>query len=103
MRPKGGWPDENIWKGTLLVFCPCNSLKYHKTAKAFFGNPWTKTAHFWKSLTKALEAAFIPPLRPPRAAPRRRFRTGAWRGGNRGRRRRADGRGFPPRRSGRRR
>jgi hypothetical protein len=35
-----------------LSFCPCNSLKSYKIAKAFFGNPWSKTAEFWKSLEK---------------------------------------------------
>jgi hypothetical protein len=28
-------------------------LKFHKTAKAFFGNPWRKTTQIWKSLQQS--------------------------------------------------
>jgi hypothetical protein len=31
-------------------------LKFHKTAKAFFGKAWTQTAWIWKSLQESLEA-----------------------------------------------
>ncbi len=50
MRLKGDWRDEEIWKWIYLIWSPCNPLKSHKTAKAFFGNAWRKTAEFWKSL-----------------------------------------------------
>ena len=29
-----------------------NPLKFHKTAKGIFGNPWRKQAWIWKSLAK---------------------------------------------------
>ena len=32
-----------IWKGTLLVWSPCNPLKSHKTAKGIFGKAWGET------------------------------------------------------------
>jgi hypothetical protein len=67
-RPKGGTRGEKIWRWPLWVFYPCNHLKFHTIAKAFgiipvthfkgiiqkafFGNPWRKTAQFWKSLPK---------------------------------------------------
>jgi hypothetical protein len=35
-------------------FDPCNPLIYHKTAKAFFGNPCRKQTEIWKSLEKKL-------------------------------------------------
>ena len=42
---------------------PCNPLIYHKTAKAFFGNPCERFGNHWR---KRLETAFIspPPLLP---------------------------------------
>src|SRR5271163_3688670 len=55
MRPKGGRLGAKVWKWALWVWKPCNLLKSHKTAKDFFGNPWTKTREFWKSLPKSLE------------------------------------------------
>jgi hypothetical protein len=39
----------------FLIWKPCNPLKYHKTAKAFFGNVWRKQADIWKSLEISLE------------------------------------------------
>jgi hypothetical protein len=50
MRLKGGWRDEEIWKWIYLIWSPCNPLKSHKIAKAFFGNAWRETGEFWKSL-----------------------------------------------------
>jgi hypothetical protein len=37
-------------------------LKFHKTAKAFFGNPCTKLAEILKAWRKGLEPASIPPF-----------------------------------------
>src|SRR5271168_1480867 len=48
----------------FLVRDPCNSLKSHKTAKAFFGKAWRKQAGIWKSLEKKLGSAFISPSFP---------------------------------------
>src|SRR5277367_4359216 len=47
---------QNIWMGTHWVWKPCNPLKSHKTAKAFFGKAWSKTSEIWKGLHKSLEA-----------------------------------------------
>src|SRR5271168_3924019 len=52
-----------IWKAALWVWNPCNSLKFHKTTKAFFGKAWRKTCEIWKSLEKSLEPAIISPSR----------------------------------------
>src|SRR5271170_1803219 len=49
----------------FLVRDPCNPLKSHKTAKAFFGKAWRKQAVIWKSLEKKLGRAFISPSLPP--------------------------------------
>ena len=66
MRPKGGGRRRKIWKASKDVWNPCNPLRSHKTAKAFFGKVWSKTRDFWRSLEKGLEGAFIPPpLLPP--------------------------------------
>ena len=67
---------------TLWVRKPCNPLKSHKTAKAFFGKAryyvatgkaWRKTAEIWKSLEKKLGDGGAPPNRilPHRGAPSR--------------------------------
>jgi len=42
------------------VWKPCNPLKSHKTAKAFFGKAWRKTAEIWKGLEKSLETMARP-------------------------------------------
>jgi hypothetical protein len=61
-----GGRRRKIWNASKDVWKPCNSLKSHKTAKAFFGKTWSKTCDFWRSLEKGLEGAFIPPrLLPP--------------------------------------
>jgi hypothetical protein len=52
--PKRGRFGEKIWRWPLWIFNPCNPLKFQKTAKAFFGNPWRKTAQIWKSLAESL-------------------------------------------------
>ena len=54
---------KNLESGTFMACDPCNPLKSHKTAKAFFGKAWRKQPEIWKSLEKGLEAALIPP--PP--------------------------------------
>ena len=36
-----------------LIWNPCNPLKSHKTAKAFFGNVWRKQVDIWKCSEKA--------------------------------------------------
>jgi hypothetical protein len=36
--------DKRFGESTLTVWEACNPLKSHKTAKAFFGKAWTKTA-----------------------------------------------------------
>ena len=38
----------------LWVWKPCNPLKSHKTAKAFFGKAWRKTTEIWKNLEAAV-------------------------------------------------
>src|ERR1700689_4101126 len=65
MRQKGGGPRRKIWKASKGVWKPCNPLKSHKTAKDLFGKAWSKTRHFWRSLEKGLEGAFIPPPLAP--------------------------------------
>jgi hypothetical protein len=62
MRCDGAWNEarkkrarQKIWKGAFLIWNPCNPLKLHKTAKAFFGNACRKTSGIWKSLQKDLE------------------------------------------------
>src|ERR1700758_1708252 len=69
---KGATEGEKIWKASKDVWKPCNPLKSHKTAKALFGKAWSQTRHFWRSLEKAWEGAFIPPrlLSPPTASDR---------------------------------
>src|ERR1700722_7129358 len=52
-----------IWNGGFWVWNPCNTLKFHKTTKAFFGKAWRKTCEIWKSLEKSLEPAIISPSR----------------------------------------
>src|SRR5271170_3799321 len=52
MRPKGGERRRKIWKASKDVWNPCNPLRSHKTAKAFFGKAWSKTREFWRSLKK---------------------------------------------------
>jgi hypothetical protein len=52
---KGGRRDEKIWRRTIWVWRPCNSLKSHKTTEAFFGKAWRETRCFWKGLAKSLE------------------------------------------------
>src|SRR5277367_1149783 len=74
-RPKP--PKKSLERMPFSFFGPCNALKFHKTAKAFFGKAWTKTCWIWKSLQESLGTAFIPPLPASRDAPRR-SRTGAW-------------------------
>jgi hypothetical protein len=37
---------------TLSIWIYCKPLKFLKTAKAIFGNVWTKQAEIWKSLEK---------------------------------------------------
>jgi hypothetical protein len=61
MRLKNGRRLEKIWKGPLSVWGPCKPLKFHKTAKAFFGNAWRKPGWIWKSLEKSLQTRFVPP------------------------------------------
>jgi hypothetical protein len=39
-EPPGG---EKIWRTSKRRLDPCKPLKFHKTAKEMFGNPWTKT------------------------------------------------------------
>src|SRR5277367_625846 len=56
-------PQKKFGKG-FLVRDPCNPLKSHKTAKAFFGKAWRKQAVIWKSLEKKLARAFISPSLP---------------------------------------
>jgi hypothetical protein len=63
-----------IWKGGFWVWSPCNTLKFHKTTKAFFGKAWRKTCEIWKSLEKSLEPAIISPSRLSPQAPRGRAR-----------------------------
>ena len=61
-----GGRRRKIWNASKDIWKPCNPLKSHKTAKAFFGKAWSKTCDFWRSLEKGLEGAFIPPrLLPP--------------------------------------
>jgi hypothetical protein len=55
---------KNLESGTLWPCDPCNPLKSHKTAKAFFGKAWRKQPEIWKSLEKGVEAALIPPPPP---------------------------------------
>jgi hypothetical protein len=52
MRLKGGRSYEEIWKWIHLIGSPCNPLKSHKTAKAFFGNAWRKQPSFGKACYK---------------------------------------------------
>jgi hypothetical protein len=61
MRPKGGGRREKFGNDAFPGLDPCNPLIYHKTGKAFFGNPCRKQAEIWKSLEKSLETAFISP------------------------------------------
>jgi hypothetical protein len=75
-------------------------LKRLETAKESGCEAPTTSA---QNRSPAPPASAIPPPLLPRAAPRRRSRTGAWPVVNTVRRRRAGGRGFPPRRSDRRR
>src|ERR1700720_4888255 len=65
MRPERGGRRRKIWKPSKDVWKPCNPLKFHKTAKDFFGKAWSKTRDFWRSLEKGLESAFIPPPLAP--------------------------------------
>jgi len=44
IRPKRGAPDEKIWSNIISLFGACSRLKYHKTAKTFFGKAWRETA-----------------------------------------------------------
>src|ERR1700722_17253972 len=70
MRPKRGSSWGKIWKASKDVWEPCNPLKFHKTAKDFFGKAWSKTRDFWRSLENGLEGAFnSPPLPPSQPAP----------------------------------
>jgi hypothetical protein len=61
---KGAGGDEKFGKQYFVACDPCNPLKFHKTAKAFFGKAWRKQPETWKSLEKGLEAALIPPPPP---------------------------------------
>jgi hypothetical protein len=61
---KGRLKRKNL-EGIKDVWKACNPLKSHKTAKDFFGEAWSKTRDFWRSLEKGLEGAFIPPLLAP--------------------------------------
>ena len=54
MPRKGGGSREKFGKDAFPGLDPCNPLIYHKTAKAFFGNPCRKQAEIWKSLEKKL-------------------------------------------------
>jgi hypothetical protein len=75
---KRGQCREKIWKEAFSVCDSRNPLKFHKIAKASFGNVWRKQAQIWKSLEKkAWRVAFVPPPLPPPATPRRRSRSGA--------------------------
>ena len=65
MRPKRRGSTRKIWKPSKDVWKPCNPLKSHKTAKDFFGEAWSETRDFWRSLEKGLEGAFIPPPLAP--------------------------------------
>ena len=56
MRRKGASSPEKFGEWSLSVWKPCNPLKSHNIAKAFFGNVWSKTFEFWKSLEKSLGA-----------------------------------------------
>src|ERR1700722_16649329 len=58
-------------------YSPCNPLKSHQTAKAFFGNVWRKPTEIWKSLEKVWKGAFCSAAFAPPATPRRRSRNGA--------------------------
>src|ERR1700722_18117131 len=58
-----------IWNGGFWVWSPCNTLKFHKTTKTFFGKAWRKTCEIWKSLEKSLEPATISPSRQSPQAP----------------------------------
>src|SRR5580692_5156753 len=59
-----GGRRRKIWKASRDVWKPCNPLKFHKTAKDFFGKAWSKTRDFWRSLEKAWRSAIVPPLLP---------------------------------------
>src|SRR5271156_5000060 len=65
MRAESGRRRRKFWKASKGVWKTCNPLKSHKTAKDFFGKPWSKTREFWRSLEKGLEGAFIPPPLAP--------------------------------------
>jgi|ERR1700677_779902 hypothetical protein len=59
-RGNGDW--EHFWRTknlevTLLIWIYCKPLKSHKTAKAFFGNPWHWNRISLESLAKNLEAS----------------------------------------------
>src|ERR1700722_17344569 len=56
-RPAG---DKKFGKARFRFAPMCNTLKSHKTAKEFFGNPWRKQAEIWKCLEKSLEAGTRP-------------------------------------------
>src|SRR5271170_8295474 len=51
---EGGGHREKLGRRSFSVWDPCNPLKSHKTAKAFFGKAWRKQAEIWKSLEKRL-------------------------------------------------
>src|SRR5271156_626072 len=60
---EGGGHREKLGRRSFSVWDPCNPLKSHKTAKAFFGKAWRKRQRFGKAWRKGLGAAFISP--PP--------------------------------------
>jgi hypothetical protein len=50
----------DVWRpknSQNMIWGYCNPLKFHKTAKGNFGNPWRKQAWIWKSLAKKLGAS----------------------------------------------
>ena len=49
-----GGQDKNLERAFLRFCIFCNPLKFHKTAKRIFGNPWTKQVEIWKCLAKKL-------------------------------------------------
>ena len=49
-----GGEDKNLERAFLRFCIFCNPLKFHKTAKRIFGNPWTKQVEIWKCLAKKL-------------------------------------------------
>jgi len=71
---EGGYRDEKIWEQLCWVCDPYNPLKFHKTAKAFFGNPCTKLAEILKSLEKRLGARLYSAISAPPLKTRLRHR-----------------------------